>query len=170
MLRIKFMNLSCEISLRWMPHDTFRDNLTMVRVKACAKSTNHYPSQGWSWSMPPYCVTRPQNLCFWKKISKLHATWYFKKSKWHMTWHFLNTHTHIYINDNTQHPHVALYWYSTTLVFMDSAFTVHERYVNHIQIIALNTSLRTHQACKTKQLYKMQTYILTVNNITGSFY
>ena len=87
-----------------------------------------------------------------------------------MTWHFQHTHTHIYINDNTQHPHVALYLYNKTLVYMDSAFIAHEGYVNHFQIITLNMALRIYQVCKTKHFYKMQTHILKGNNITGSVY
>ena len=47
MLRIKFVSISCEITVVRMPRYTFDD-------------TNHYLIQCWPRSMSPYVVTRPQ--------------------------------------------------------------------------------------------------------------
>ena len=47
MLQIKFRSPSCEIALRWMLHDTFSDESTLVQVMAwCCQATSHYLNQG----------------------------------------------------------------------------------------------------------------------------
>ena len=48
MLQIKFMIISCEISVRWMPQNTFDDRSTLVQVMAwCLQATSHYLKQCW---------------------------------------------------------------------------------------------------------------------------
>ena len=48
-LRVKFMNTSCEIVLGRLAKNTFADNSIMVQVMACChQATSHYLSQCWS--------------------------------------------------------------------------------------------------------------------------
>ena len=54
MLQIKFMS-TCEITLRWMPWNTFDGKSTLVWVMACCcQATSHYLSQCWSRFMWSY--------------------------------------------------------------------------------------------------------------------
>ena len=63
MLQIKFMGIFCEITLRWMPQNTFDDKSTLVQVMTwCRQATSHYLGQCWSSSISPYIVTIGHNV------------------------------------------------------------------------------------------------------------
>ena len=65
-LLIGIFTSSKDNTLRWMPKDLTDDKSTLVQVMAwCRQATNHYLSQCWPSSMPPYGVTRPQ----WVKVT-----------------------------------------------------------------------------------------------------
>ena len=71
-LWINSFSNSCEITLGWMPQETFDDKSTLVHVMAwCRQATSHYLSQGWSLSMLPYGITRPQ----WVNSSHISCLW-----------------------------------------------------------------------------------------------
>ena len=59
-LWIKFMSVSGEIALRWMPQNTHDDKSRLVQEMAwCHQAASHYLSQCWYRStMLPYDVTR----------------------------------------------------------------------------------------------------------------
>ena len=75
--RIKFTSTSCEITLRWMPQNTFGNKSTLVQVMAhCHHPTSHYLSQCW-----PYVCYHMVSLghneltylaCLWINISMTH--------------------------------------------------------------------------------------------------
>ena len=51
----------CEIVLRCMLQNLTNEESKLVHVMAwCHQATNHYLSQRWLRSMPPYCITMPQ--------------------------------------------------------------------------------------------------------------
>ena len=61
MLWIKFMSISCEIALRWMPQKFTNANSTFVQVMAwCHRATSHCLSQCWPRSISSYGVAGPQ--------------------------------------------------------------------------------------------------------------
>ena len=55
MFIIKFMYISCEITLRWMSQIMIRQHC----LRSCPQATNHYLSQCWHRYMSPYVITRP---------------------------------------------------------------------------------------------------------------
>ena len=64
---INFMSISCQITLRWMPQNTFDDKSTLVQVMAwCRQAPIHYLSQCWLKSMSPYGVTMASQ---WVKVA-----------------------------------------------------------------------------------------------------
>ena len=74
MLRIKFMSTSCEIAHRWLPHNTFDDKSTLVRVMAwCHQAMSHYMSQCWPKSIFPDGITRPQWVNQWQLQLYIHV-------------------------------------------------------------------------------------------------
>ena len=57
--RIDVFSTSCEICLRWVPHDPIDDKSTLDQVMAwCRQATSHYMRKCWPRSLLPYCVTR----------------------------------------------------------------------------------------------------------------
>ena len=64
---IKFMNISVEIALRWMPLNTFDEKSTLVQVMAwCHQATIHYLSQCWPRSKPlPEPMLTPICVAIW---------------------------------------------------------------------------------------------------------
>ena len=57
-LRIKFMNTSCEIAVRRMLLSTFDDESTLVQIMAwCCQATSHYLNQCLHRSVLPYGAT-----------------------------------------------------------------------------------------------------------------
>ena len=61
MLRIEFMDTSCDIDLRRMPKNTFDYMATLVQLMAwCRQTTSQYTIQCWSTSMSPNGVTKPR--------------------------------------------------------------------------------------------------------------
>ena len=65
-LQIMFMGISYEISLKWMPQNTFDDKWTLIQVMAlCRQSTSHYLIQCWPTSMPPYDTTKSLTQAQW---------------------------------------------------------------------------------------------------------
>ena len=65
---IKFMGVSCEIRVRWMPQNTFDDQSTLVQVMAwCHQAPSHFLRKCWPRSLSPYAIVRPQ----WVKSSLL---------------------------------------------------------------------------------------------------
>ena len=59
MLQVKFMSNPCDITLWWMPQNTYDDKLTLGQVMAwCRQAASYYLSQCWPRSMLPYGITR----------------------------------------------------------------------------------------------------------------
>ena len=56
---IKFVNISSENTLRWMPQNTVKSTLVQV-MASCHQATRHYLNQYWPRSMLPYGIIRPQ--------------------------------------------------------------------------------------------------------------
>ena len=54
MLRITFMNASCEIALRWMPQNTFDDKSTLVQEMACCRQATRDLCHGNAFYSPFY--------------------------------------------------------------------------------------------------------------------
>ena len=55
---IMFLSTSCEITLRWMPQNTFHGKSILAQVMAwCHQATSHYLSQCWPRSMSQYGIT-----------------------------------------------------------------------------------------------------------------
>ena len=61
MIRMKLMSNSYEPVPMWMSHNTFDDNLELVRVMAwCRQAQIHFPIQCWPRFMSPHGITKPQ--------------------------------------------------------------------------------------------------------------
>ena len=61
MLRVKYMSISCEIALRWLPQNLTDDLSTLVQVMAwCHRATIHYLNQCWPSSTTVYGIIWPQ--------------------------------------------------------------------------------------------------------------
>ena len=55
-LGFKFMSMSCEIELRWMPQNIFDDKSTLFQLVVwCRQATSHCVSQCWFRSTSPFC-------------------------------------------------------------------------------------------------------------------
>ena len=60
MLQIKFINAPCEITFRWMPHNTFADKSTLQVMDWCRQATSHYLSRYCLSSVSLHGVNRSQ--------------------------------------------------------------------------------------------------------------
>ena len=106
MFWIKFLNTSYGIALSWIPHNTFDDESTLVKVMAwCCQPTSQYLSQCWRRSISPYDIIRPQwvngvdcELMIWYL-----AVIFFLSIMW--TWYNMVT---ILPNTLKWHPYLAL--------------------------------------------------------------
>ena len=59
--KVDILSISCEITLRWMPHDCTDILSTLVQVMAwCHLATSHHLNQWWPSFMTSYGVARPQ--------------------------------------------------------------------------------------------------------------
>ena len=77
MLRIAFMSTSCEIGLRWVPHNTLDDKSALGHVMAwCCQAPSHYLSQSWPRSVSPYGLSKPQWVkknIYAEKVNDIHV-------------------------------------------------------------------------------------------------
>ena len=61
MMSLGHSGVFCEVALRWMLQNTFKDKSTLVQVKTwCCQAISLYLSQCWPRSLWPYGVTRSQ--------------------------------------------------------------------------------------------------------------
>ena len=72
MSQTKFMSMSREITLGWMPQNTFDGKSTLVQLMAwCHQATSDFLIQCWNRSMLPYHITRPQWTTMLTRVSTL---------------------------------------------------------------------------------------------------